>query len=45
VKTLYPIFVISKGRSDCCLTARFLVKDKVPFKLVVEPQEAELYRK
>lgn len=45
MKTRYPIFVISKGRADCCLTARFLAKDKVPFKLVVEPQEAELYRK
>ena len=39
----YPIYVISKGRSDCCLTARFLVRDEVPFRLVVEPQERELY--
>lgn len=42
-KPKYPIYVISKGRSDRCLTANFLVKDKVPFKLVVEPQEADLY--
>ncbi len=41
----YPVYVISKGRSDCCLTARFLAKDKVPFHLVVEPQERELYAK
>lgn len=41
----YPVYVISKGRSDRCLTARFLVKDKVPFYLVVEPQEADLYAK
>lgn len=41
--TRYPVYVISKGRSDCCLTARFLVKDRIPFRLVVEPQERELY--
>lgn len=39
----YPIYVISKGRSDRCLTARFLVRDRVSFKLVVEPQEREAY--
>jgi hypothetical protein len=39
----YPIYVISKGRHDQCLTANFLVKDGVPFHLVVEPQEADLY--
>ena len=41
----YPVYVISKGRSDCCLTARFLVKDGCPFYLVVEPQEADEYAK
>jgi hypothetical protein len=39
------VYVISKGRSDQCLTARFLAKDGVPFKIVVEPQEADLYAK
>lgn len=39
----YPVYVISKGRHDCCLTARFFVKDRVDFRLVVEPQERELY--
>ena len=39
----YPVYVISKGRSDCCLTANFLVKDQVPFHVVVEPQEADAY--
>jgi len=39
----YPIYVISKGRHDVCHTANFLEKDKVPYHLVVEPQEADLY--
>jgi len=39
----YPIYVISKGRADSALTAKFLMADKVPFKIVVEPQEAEAY--
>jgi TET-associated glycosyltransferase-like protein len=39
----YPLYVISKGRSQRCLTARFLLRDAVPFKLVIEPQERELY--
>jgi hypothetical protein len=39
----YPIYVISKGRADCCLTANFLRRDGVEFRLVVEPQEAEAY--
>ncbi len=43
--TRWPIYVISKGRSDRCLTARFLVKDDVPFRIVVEPQEADAYAK
>ena len=40
----YPVYVISKGRSSRCLTARFFVEDGVEFKLVVEPQEADAYR-
>lgn len=39
----YPVYVISKGRSDRCLTSRFLSADGVPHRVVVEPQEAELY--
>lgn len=43
MKPRYPIYVISKGRHDICFTADFLKEDKVPFHLVVEPQEADLY--
>ena len=39
----YPVYIPSKGRADRCLTARFFVKDKVPFLLVVEPQEYDKY--
>jgi hypothetical protein len=41
----YPMYVISKGRWENPLTAKFLMKDKVPFHLVIEPQEEEEYRK
>jgi len=40
----YPIYIISKGRSKRCLTARELTKMNVPFFLVVEPQEENEYR-
>src|SRR5690242_17416013 len=39
----YPIYVPSKGRYDKGLTAKALARDKVPFKLVVEPQEEDVY--
>lgn len=39
----YPVYVISKGRFENCLTAKFLIDDGVQFILVVEPQEAERY--
>lgn len=39
----YPIYVPSKGRHDVNLTARFLRRDGVPFRLVVEPQERDAY--
>jgi len=39
----YPVYVISKGRHDCGLTARFLIADGTPFSLVVEPQEEAAY--
>ena len=40
----YPVFVISKGRANKCLTARELTAMGVPFNLVVEPQEVSDYR-
>ncbi len=43
-KPKYPVYVISKGRFKGNLTAKFLIEDKVDFKLVVEPQEAKEYK-
>lgn len=40
----FPVYVISKGRHDVCMTADFLIEDGVPFRLVIEPQEYDLYR-
>lgn len=40
----YPIYIISKGRAENCLTARELKKMNVPFRLVVEPQEYDQYK-
>ncbi len=39
----HPVYVISKGRYKNCLTAKFFVNDGVPFRVVVEPQEADEY--
>lgn len=40
----YPVYIISKGRSNRCLTARELTAMNVPYKLVVEPQEYDVYK-
>ena len=39
----FPIYIPSKGRWDNCTTPDSLIKDNVPFHIVVEPQEAEQY--
>lgn len=39
----YPVYIISKGRWEKPLTARALDQIGVPYWIVVEPQEAELY--
>ena len=41
----YPIYIISKGRWESRLTARSLDKINVPYHIVVEPQEYDLYCK
>lgn len=43
IKPKYPIFIPSKGRWETPLTAKMLLKDDVPFTMVVEPQEKEQY--
>jgi hypothetical protein len=39
-----PVYIISKGRADRCLTAHLFARDGQDFTLVVEPQEADAYR-
>jgi hypothetical protein len=39
----YPIYIVSKGRWENPLTARFFIKDGINFKILVEPQEYEKY--
>lgn len=39
----YPIYIISKGRSASRLTSRALEKRRIPYRIVVEPQEYSEY--
>ena len=39
----YPVYIISKGRWEQRATARALDRMSVPFRIVVEPQEYDLY--
>jgi DNA-directed RNA polymerase subunit H (RpoH/RPB5) len=39
----YPIYIISKGRWESRLTSKVLEKMKVPYHIVIEPQEYEKY--
>jgi len=41
----YPIYIISKGRWELRHTSKALEKMKVPYKIVIEPQEYEQYSK
>lgn len=40
----YPIYVVSKNRSDKCFTSRFLTQMEVFHYVVVEPQDYILYK-
>jgi len=39
----YPVYIISKGRWESRLTAKALDKMRVPFNIVIEPQEFDKY--
>lgn len=39
----YPVYIISKGRSESRLTARALDSMLVPYRIVIEPQEYDKY--
>lgn len=39
----YPVYIISKGRWESRLTSKALEKMKVPYKIVIEPQEYKEY--
>lgn len=41
----YPIYIISKGRYENPLTAKYFLKNNIDFKIVIEPQEYDLYLK
>jgi hypothetical protein len=45
VEPKYPIYIISKGRSDIRGTGRFLLSCDIKFKIVVEPAEYKAYAK
>lgn len=41
----YPVYVISKGRWESRLTSRYLEIMRVPYRIVIEPQEFDEYSK
>jgi hypothetical protein len=43
VKPKYPVYIISKGRADTRLTSKALEKLRVPYRIVIEPQEYKAY--
>jgi hypothetical protein len=42
-KNQYPVYIVSKGRHDCCLTSMFLTSINVEHKVIVEQHEYNLY--
>lgn len=45
VQSKYPIYILSKGRYESRYTSKTLEEMQVNYKIVVEPQEYELYNK
>jgi hypothetical protein len=41
----YPVYVISKGRAEKCLTVKNLDNMNIPYKLIIEKEELEDYSK
>lgn len=41
----YPIYIVSKGRYENPITAKYFLKENIQFKIAVEPQEYENYSK
>lgn len=41
--TQYPLYIISKGRWDSRLTSKSLERLAIPYSIVIEPQEYEMY--
>jgi hypothetical protein len=41
----YPVYIISKGRYENPITAKYFIKNKLSFKIAVEPQEYDNYVK
>lgn len=44
MNTTYPVYILSKGRANNCLTARLFIDDGLDHFLVVEKQEYKQYR-
>jgi hypothetical protein len=40
---IYPVYIISKGRSGPRPTSRFLEKEQILYRIVIEPQEYDQY--
>lgn len=43
METKYPIYIPSKGRADALKTARMFDTDKVPYRVVVQPDQVSAY--